>query len=424
MRVVVPAPGLDPLAWLAERPSGTRRYWRARDGSDASAVWGVADAITADGLDELKDQLSPRLAALPPEARYYGAARFDAGGPVAPEWEAFGRVSFGLPRFEVRSTPEGTVLACHVTPADRADRRALDADLALLAAPLPGGDGRAEGAPPILAGAGATERTDTPDRAEWERSIAHALDAFRAGTLDKVVLARRSVFTATAVPDSMAVPGILKNVAPACYHVVVEAGDTAFVSATPERLFRLAGGRLETEAVAGTRPGDAADTLAADEKDRREHALVVDDLRARLAPLAAALDVAEVPRLLTLRSRVHLRTPIEAQPRAGVGALDLLAALHPTPAVGGTPREAAREAIAVWEGFDRGLYAGPVGWVGRDAEGGEAAEFAVGIRSALLQPGRAALFAGAGIVPGSEAEAEWDEVEGKMSDLGGALGLV
>jgi len=266
-----------------------------------------------------------------------------------------------------------------------------------------------------------------PDREGWGRAVDRALGAFRPGALEKVVLARRSAWEAG--PDPFAVLRRLATAAPRCFHLLVEGDEVegdrgaAFVSATPERLFRLRGGRVETEAVAGTRPLAGGDDLLASEKDRREHALVVADVRDRLAPLVGAVEAEAEPHVLTLRRRLHLRTRLGGPLRPGVTALDVLAALHPTPAVGGTPREAARAFIAAEEGFDRGLYAGPVGRVGRDAEGREAAEFAVGIRSALIGPGRAVLYAGAGLVPGSGAAAEWAEVEGKMSDLALVLGL-
>jgi isochorismate synthase len=204
---------------------------------------------------------------------------------------------------------------------------------------------------------------------------------------------------------------------------MLESEAAAFISATPERLFRYEEGRILTEAVAGTTPLDVAGEPQFSEKDHREHALVVDDVRDRLAPLVHQVDADPAPGVLALRRRRHLRTRMRGAPRDGAGALDVLAALHPTPAVGGSPREAAREFIASHEGFDRGLYAGVVGRIGRDAAGRVAADFVVGIRSALITDREVALYAGAGLVPGSGARAEWAEIEGKMSDLAQALGL-
>ncbi|HEX8386295.1 MAG TPA: isochorismate synthase, partial [Rubricoccaceae bacterium] len=218
---------------------------------------------------------------------------------------------------------------------------------------------------------------------------------------------------------------------PRCFHVLVAPdGGSAFVAATPERLFRLDGRRLQTEAVAGTRPRAAHDAdddrllgeLMASEKDGREHAFVRDAIVERLGPLADRVRVDGAPTAMTLALGRHLRTGIEADLAPTTSALDVLRALHPTPAVGGTPREAAREAIGHLEPFDRGLYAGAVGWIGRDAEGGEAAEFAVGIRSALVRGRAVSLYSGAGIVAGSDPAAEWAEIEHKIGDFVRVLG--
>lgn len=428
VRVEVPAPGVDPAAWLAAQPAGARRFWRDREGSEAAAASGAADVIDAPGLAALAAALGPRLAALPPGAAWYGAARFDPSGAVAPEWAPFGRVRFVLPRFELRAAGGTARLACHLTPEDRARPARVEAALARLAgvAAAASGDGMPGPAELTLATARAPGgRVDTPDAGAWGAAVARALDAVRSGVLEKVVLARRSAWALPHAPDAAALLARLGREAPGCFLALVEAGDGAFVSVTPERLLRLRAGRIETEAVAGTRPrADGSEAaLLASEKDRREHALVVDDVRTRLAPFVDGVEAGAAPQVLGLRRRMHLQTRLGGTLRAGAGALDVLAALHPTPAVGGAPREAARTFIAAAEGYDRGLYAGPVGRVGRDADGREAADFAVGIRSALLRAGAAALFAGAGLVPGSDARAEWAEVEGKMSDLALALGL-
>jgi menaquinone-specific isochorismate synthase len=169
-------------------------------------------------------------------------------------------------------------------------------------------------------------------------------------------------------------------------------------------------------------PLDGSDTEFGG-KELREHELVVRDILDRLTPLVEGLEADDAAGVMRLARRRHLYVRIEGVARAGVTALDVLAALHPTPAVGGRPRDQALRFIDEAEGFDRGLYGGFVGRVGRDSDGTETAEFAVGIRSALITSDAIRLYAGAGIVPGSDPAAEWAEVEGKMSDLALALGL-
>ena len=264
-----------------------------------------------------------------------------------------------------------------------------------------------------------------------------ALGAFATGALEKVVLARRADVTFGAAVDAVALLRAPRARSPALLHGSRAAprGPRAPSSRRPpERLFRLetTGGerRLETEAVAGTRPRSADDAtddallgeLMDSDKDRREHVFVRDAIARRLAPLATRVDVDAEAGAMTLARGRHIRTGITATLTPAATALDVLRALHPTPAVGGTPREASERAIRRLEPFDRGLYAGAVGWVGRDAAGHDAAEFAVGIRSALVRSRTVSLFSGAGIVAGSDADAEWAEIEGKLADFERVLG--
>ncbi len=137
-----------------------------------------------------------------------------------------------------------------------------------------------------------------------------------------------------------------------------------------------------------------------------------------LRPLCTELEAEDGVSEMKLASRRHLVSRVRGELREGVTDADVLRALHPTPAVGGYPGEVALEGIRELEPFDRGWWAGPVGWVGADAS-----EFAVGIRSGLVRGRTLALFSGAGIVPGSRAEEEWAEVEQKIGDFTGAFGL-
>jgi len=415
-RVEADAPPVDALAWLAGQTAGPAVAWQSR--GDATTCAAVGAALTV----ESNDLAGLALPDLPPDARLYGAARFAPTAPVGPEWAAFGRVRFVLPRVELRSDGHTARLAVHLAPGETADD--VRADLATLRDAAPSAPWSA----PAL-----RSRTDAPDRTGWTHALCEALTAIAHGALGKVVLARRSERLLSAPVDPLALLARLAAATPRCFHALVQPvpGGPAFVSATPERLFRLSGRRVETEAVAGTRPRDerdaADDRLLADllgsEKDQREHRFVVDAVARRLAPLSTHFHADAEAQAMTLSRGRHLLTPIEATLRPGVGALDVLRALHPTPAVGGTPRRAAEAAIAILEPFDRGLYAGLVGWIGRDADGAEAAELAVGIRSALVDGPRVALYSGAGIVAGSEPDAEWDEIEHKTGDLLRALGL-
>jgi menaquinone-specific isochorismate synthase len=197
------------------------------------------------------------------------------------------------------------------------------------------------------------------------------------------------------------------------------AGAT-LIAATPERLVGLAGRTATCDALAGShaRGEGAAEALLASAKDRREHALVVDAIAAALRGLGGNVTQPAAPRVRELRDVVHLHTPIAAELAEHRHVLELAAALHPTPAVGGTPTAYATQWIAAHEATPRGWYAAPVGWFDLDGDG----ELAVAIRSGVLDGARAQLWAGAGIVAGSDPDRELAETDVKLRALLGAMG--
>ena len=256
----------------------------------------------------------------------------------------------------------------------------------------------------------------------YQQTVEQALQEIAQGHYLKIVLARARRLTTTEDFHPLGVLNHLRQRFPSCYAFSIANGrGQSFIGASPERLVRVAGGRMHTEALAGSAPrGDSASEDAAfarvllrSEKDRREHQLVVDSIARRLADLHLQLEYTAQPRVLGLANVQHLHSPISAQLPTSVHILDLVARLHPTPAVGGTPREPAVAAIARLESFNRGLYAGPQGWV--DHRGG--GEFLVGLRSALIDGPTATVYAGAGIVAGSMPEKEFAETELKFKAL-------
>jgi menaquinone-specific isochorismate synthase len=254
-------------------------------------------------------------------------------------------------------------------------------------------------------------------RAEWETAVGIALAAIDRGDIEKVVLAREVLIEADA---EFEVADVLRRL------VAQQPGSFVYASrglvgASPELLVRRAGATVESRPVAGTTVADSADALHAlahSAKDNREHQFVVDAIVAALGPVCTDLEVGMVPEVAVFGPIAHLATPIRgvvATPAPS--ALDLARLLHPTPAVGGTPRAAAVHTIAALEGFDRGRYAGPVGWVDARGDG----EWAIALRCADLDGTRARLVAGAGIVEGSDPAAEWAETQVKLEPMLRAL---
>ena len=213
----------------------------------------------------------------------------------------------------------------------------------------------------------------------------------------------------------------LRQLHPDCAVFSVGNGSQSFIGASPERLLSIRQRQLITDALAGsasrgrTVSEDAklAQRLIESEKEQREHRLVVEFIAQELLDLRLCPEYSNRPSLRQLANIQHLHTPIQAKLSQHLHPMQLVAALHPTPAVAGMPRQTACEQILRYEQFDRSLYAAPLGWV--DAEGN--AEFIVGIRSALLDGCHARLYAGAGIVAGSDPEREFAEVKLKLQAL-------
>ena len=261
---------------------------------------------------------------------------------------------------------------------------------------------------------------------DYRAVVAKAVARIDAGEFTKIVLARAQEFASDQPLHPLRVLNGLRQRFPDCYAFSLANGrGQSFIGASPERLVRVSKGVLETEALAGSiRRGAGASedaalagTLLRSEKDRREHQHVLAAITARLEHLGLAPEYAAEPGLRRLANVQHLHTPIRAALPENVRLLAVLAALHPTPAVGGAPLAAAVAAIRGLENFPRGLYAGAIGW--SNARGG--GEFFVGLRSALVDGGTARVYAGAGIVAGSTPEKEFAETELKFKAMLEAL---
>ncbi|QYY36381.1 isochorismate synthase [Ruficoccus sp. ZRK36] len=253
----------------------------------------------------------------------------------------------------------------------------------------------------------------------FPEAVTQALADIRSGLYRKIVLARAVDLEAERDFNPLETLNALRESYPACFAFSFSGGDgRSLIGATPERLAQAVNGRLITGALAGSAPrgkraGDdarlGAELLACD-KDLREHRHVADAIERRLRALGLDPECAAQPRLLKLPNVQHLLTPIEAVLPQSVSLLDAAGALHPTPAVGGVPREDAVPHIGRIENFDRGLYAGALGWIDYRGEG----DFVVAIRSALVEGNRARLYAGVGVVEGSDPAREKAETDLKL----------
>lgn len=260
----------------------------------------------------------------------------------------------------------------------------------------------------------------------FKKSVFSALKLIQDNLFSKVVLAQAfDIFSATNFNLIQSLNN-LRRLYPDCYiFSTSNHQNQQFIGASPERLISIKNNQLVTDALAGSAPrGNTLnqDTILASqlldsEKDLREHQVVIDFIQKRLLYLGLKPHFPALPYLLKLSNIQHLWTPIQAEVSSNIHLLDILAELHPTPAVAGAPRDIAQEQIRHYETFDRSLYAAPLGWVDHQGNG----EFAVAIRSALIDGNRARLYAGAGIVAGSEPDKELAEIQLKLKAILNAL---
>jgi isochorismate synthase len=345
-----------------------------------------------------------------------GGFAFDDRAADAGRWLGFPAARLVLPgRLVVRRRERGAAwLACASAPSEDPGP--------LLPQPPKAG---VPGAEPLF-----TLRPDRPLE-HYRAGVRAALAAIEGGTLEKVVLARSCSVSASGALASGFEPGhllsALRPLHPDCTLFAVRFAGATLVGATPELLVQLEGDRVETAALAGSAPRGRspredralARALRESKKEQEEHAIVVRALRDALTGCCDELSFPEAPGLLATEGIQHLHTPLRGRlaRRTATGILDLVSRLHPTPAVGGAPRQAALAWLRAHEGLDRGWYAGGVGFVDAAGEGA----FAVPLRAALLRGGDAVLFAGAGIVRGSRPEAELAETRLKLRAVLGPL---
>jgi menaquinone-specific isochorismate synthase len=414
-----------PFRAVHETATRPRTVWSAPN--EATVVGsGAAATVTAEGphrftrireaaeaLFETGDVHAGTEAARP---RLFGGFAFHDEGAERDPWRAFPDARFVFPRVQVTYADNGTWLTVNAVGPEatvEAVESRLDAERDRLTALTEA---------PMRPRPGIRSRTRTTALDDWREGVEAAVSRIRAGDLRKVVLAQAlevDLASSLSLSDTLVRLG---EKYPDCHRFLVEpaTGETSFFGATPERLVSVRGRTVETGALAGTTgrgetPAEdewLARELMASEKNVHEHDLVAETIREQLAPFAASVATGErqVRRLATVQ---HLWTPITAELGRNYHVLDLVEALHPTPAVGGLPPEEALATIRETEPFDRGWYAAPVGWI--DAAG--YGSFAVALRSAVATPETVTLFAGVGIVADSDPDREWDEVQLKYRPI-------
>lgn len=423
-------PAIDAVTLFeTARPAGEERaYWeQPREHSSLVAI-GAAVNLSASGSSRI-DDVSTAWGRLTAAAISVGD--IDCAAPVGlggfafqpangrdSAWQGYPEALLTVPRFLfVTRNGASYLIASALAGAGRdadAEAEAMFAELTALLART------ASACAPEQSRSSITVAEDA-GAAQWREAVAAIGREIQSGAVRKLVLAREVRAHADLPLARGPVLRRLRTRYEGCTTFAFARGNSCFLGATPERLVRLEGNDLLVDCLAGSAPRAAAEDedralgqrLLRDEKELLEHSLVVDALRDTLAPLCTTLDMPDQPRLLLMPNVQHLHTPVAGTLIERRSVLDLVARLHPTPAAGGVPQAAAGSLIRSYESFDRGWYTGPVGWI--DGRGG--GEFVVAIRSALLREQDALLYAGCGIVAGSDPEREYQESRLKLEPM-------
>ncbi len=414
-------------AWYWEQPShrlafaafGIATQWQVDAGDPAgmSAAW---RALCADAVITVDEHLRDERLDWP---LAFGGVAFDPTAAKTTLWRQFPGAALTLPQVILaRDGDEATLtLTASLRPDDTADdhlsRWQMHASRLIDARYIVQG----RDASPVRM----LQREPIAEHA-WEQMVAEAADAIRRGALAKVVLARAVERVAENAPNPVHALHYLRAAYPTATTFAVRRGAQTFLGATPEQLARVRRGHVETIALAGTSPRHAspaddarvAAALRRSAKNADEHAIVVSAIRNALAPLCGALESKREPYVRILPNVLHLETPIAGDLLSNYTLLDVVAALHPTPAVAGFPQQSALAYLREHEHLDRGWYAGALGWLDARGDG----EFVVALRSALIEGSRATLFAGCGIVADSQPESEYAESRLKLRVMLEALG--
>lgn len=340
---------------------------------------------------------------------FFSFNRFDAENPAPCDelFDAFPRLRFMLPEIVLIQTDAGSYLQVNsLSPVYQGRvRRFLKQ-----AASAPARTRRT-----------IPHRIEPDSREDWRRAVGEALAAIDAGVVGKVVLSRRQKLVAD---EPFSSKDLLVNLIDGDARGTVllyRYADVFFCGCTPELLVRKDGARVSSMCLAGTCPAGAdeqerrrlADELMSDGKNRAEHDYVVRHVREVFRRVCFDVDVPQTPGIMPLTHVQHLHTPAAAQVLDGVSLWELMGDLHPTPAVSGTPVGEARMLIRRIERYNRGFFAGACGYIDAAGDG----EFSVGLRTGMFDGETGWLYAGCGIVAGSEADAEYDEIGLKLKTI-------
>ena len=440
--VTLPIEKIDPLACLEllDKDGGYQYFWEKPVDEFAMAAGEALKTLAASGKNRFA-QIDKQITSVKECSIAYSAVEHSHAGihflggfsffdeSTDPKWHSFGSASFIIPEWHIIRDGQLTLLSLNFDLSDYHSASELDEVikekfynicdiLKLNEVPEFSSADTLCQAPHTAATAQAFNK--------WKKSVNRARKLIAEDKFDKIVLAREAGIRLQNVPEPTHIINILREQYPNCYSFLIRnKGSKTFLGCTPERLISFKKKYLLTEALAGsiqrgtTASEDAfmAKELMQSSKNAHEHNYVIRAIEQKLTPFVKKIEKGSKPVIKKLTNVQHLFTPITAWLKEEVNPLTIVEKLHPTPAVGGYPWHKAKPYIRELEEFDRGWYAGPVGWLNSQNSG----EFAVAIRSGLIEEDSATFYAGCGIVADSDAETEWEETILKLRPMLSAL---
>lgn len=392
-RSVQKFPAINLMAWLQSQPLYPKVFWKELDSPITRAAVG----------NLLLFPTVPRFTDDPPfEMRLYGGIRFGSDHKNDKTWHGFPNTCFWLPEIEISQDDNEAIAVYYSLNKPSSTEQIHPQRAQRLSAPT----------------YSLINRKESPTLLDWQKSVKSVLESIASNQMDKLVLARK---TTLQFANSLSPWPILSHLYEKAKHTTLFAFQLSptlcFLGATPEKLFKREGNQFHTDAIAATRPrGKTPEEdlqfeqyLLTNKKEQREFNIVKDYLDSSLLPLCDEMKWEHADRILKGSHVQHLFNRLSAKLKNSISDADLIRALHPTPALGGYPREESLHFLRQIEPFDRGWYGAPVGVIGN-----QSTTLYVAIRSALIRDSSLNLFAGTGLVPGSVAEREWEELEQKI----------
>ena len=420
IRLSQPIPDVNLIAWLKANPLGARYYWKNRNHTLALAALGDCLVLESDTTDDQRDIATTLLSVVSgTDAGFIGGQSFN-GQTGTGQWQDYAAIRYCLPVIELRQIHAASTLYVNLFARTASDwhKQLGNVERLLKSLSFPA-QGQLQTPHHAI-----SRRSNNLDEAQWHTLVDKTLSGIRHKQVEKVVLAREVAIETDEAIDAFDLLAAWQQRTPNSFSFLYDFDGGIFLGCSPERLLSRRQDMVSTESLAGTTRRGATpeedfrlgQLLLEDPKLCREHELVSQFVTEKIRPFVTNLTISNPAGIFKLDRIQHRYLPIKGILKPQVQDIDLLQQLHPTPAVGGFPQAQAQALIQTLESFDRGWYAGVVGVISEHN-----ADYVVAIRSALVKNNHIQCYSGVGLVEGSIAESEWQELESKIESLLSAL---